>query len=154
MIQRLKEIAPSVCKGTANNEEIAYVKSCYQKAFGVPFSQCKCMICDAIFMIIKKLNTMSNYKLKKGICLRVKFGDPVFITSSNLTDKLAEEYLKNNPGGERFFDFVPEKHKVQPVQNVILEEPKFEEPEQTQEPAQEIKQEKKYTASKGRKKRR
>lgn len=120
---RLKQIASDICSGKATAEEEGYVRYMYQKAFGVAFSSCKCQLCDAIFKIIKKLENMSIFRLKKGVCLRIKYGDPRVFTASSITDELAIEHLKNNPSEAKFYEFIPPQYdptrKI--VQRVISE---------------------------------
>lgn len=52
-----------------------------------------------------------NYRLKKGVLLQV-FGDAskaVTNDSPHFTDALAEWYLKNQPGCEKYFEVMPGK---------------------------------------------
>lgn len=43
------------------------------------------------------------YKLKSGVLLQMEFGSPDFYTNENLTDKVAEEYLKKYPDNVGYF---------------------------------------------------
>lgn len=61
---------------------------------------------------------MSRFKIKKGVCLRVKYGDPRFIRASNITDELAIEHLTNNPSEAKFYDFIPEEFMVNKIEKV------------------------------------
>jgi hypothetical protein len=63
----LTTIGEKVCKGIATQEEENYIKDMYRKVLGVAFSACKCQLCDAYFLILKRQRTMSRFKIKKGI---------------------------------------------------------------------------------------
>jgi hypothetical protein len=51
------------------------------------------------------------YALKNGALLQFGFGKGEMITNANLTDKLAEKYLRMNPNGHIFFSKLPEDWK-------------------------------------------
>jgi hypothetical protein len=119
-MDRLKKIAKAVCNGTATIEAENYVKSMYQRAFGVPFSDCKCQLCDSVFKIIKKLSIMSTYKIKKGACLTL-FGDPRILNSETITDELAKEFLTKKPEYAKYFDYIPQPLILKEVAKVEAE---------------------------------
>ncbi len=114
-VEQLRAIAQQVCRGKATAEQESFIVAFYQKVFKQSFSRCKCQLCDAIFLIIKNIDKMSNYRLKKGIVLR-QHGKPYRLTHKNLTDELAKMHLAARPGDVKFFDVVPTKQATIPFQ--------------------------------------
>lgn len=124
--QRLREIAKDVCKGKATAEQDAYVVAFYTHIFKKPFSQCKCQLCDALFLILQNLNRMNTkYRLKKGIVLRLP-GKAYRLTHNTITDELAEKHLTAQPEDVKFFDLVAEKFRPKKAAPVLPESVKEE----------------------------
>jgi hypothetical protein len=106
MRSKLREIAGEVCRGEATSEHEAFIVASYKKAFGKNFAKCKCQLCDAIFLILKKLENMGEFTLKKGIVL-TRAGKVYRLTHKTINDKLAREHLKAVPRDIKYFDKVP-----------------------------------------------
>jgi hypothetical protein len=121
----LKDVGERICKGIASPDDEAYLKSEYRKAFGVAFSGCKCTLCDAFFLIIRKKEKMSQFKIKVGVTLRIGFGDERIVNHTTITDELAHELLEKNPEYIKYFDYIPEyfynRNKAEKVKAVVEE---------------------------------
>ena len=88
----------------------------YHDVLDKTFVRTSCNDCyrDAIIemsVYLKKHGKMKEkraYKLKSGVLLQMEFGSPDFYTNENLTDDIAEEYLKKYPDNVGYFAELPE----------------------------------------------
>lgn len=92
----------------------ARVAAIYGQVFGRPFRHTGCGDCyrDALIEIyhsLKRRENMANcnYRLKNGPVLRSP-SFPEIVTNDNITDRLAEKFLKENPARIGFFASYPE----------------------------------------------
>jgi hypothetical protein len=115
MIEQLKELIKQVCKGEATVEQEKFIVASYQKIYGKPFSNCRCQLCDAIFQMLKTIETMNSqtFKLKKGIALN-RFGQPEIYTAETITDEAAIAHLRERPQDVHLFDVIPDSYYKQP----------------------------------------
>ena len=66
---------------------------------------------DKLNIDYKKKNDMKigkDFKLKKGIVLRLNYGSPIVLKSNTITNELAVEHLKSNPSNIMHFEEVPD----------------------------------------------
>lgn len=93
------------------------IRELYERVTGRTLRRCNCpdLYRDAVFEIYHKLKNngqmaqKSNYRLKNGVVIRYK-GMPY--THVNLTDEVAEAYLKENPAHSSRFDVIPSKEAM------------------------------------------
>lgn len=97
------------------------IEHLYRLVLDKEFTRTACNDCynDAIIEIILyikkngKMKEKRNYKLKNGVLLQIEFGDDKFYTNDNLTDEIAEDYLRSRPQQiNKFADF-PENWEKQ-----------------------------------------
>lgn len=108
VIERLKELGGVT---SLSFSEKAEVEGLYHDVLDKTFVRTSCNDCyrDAIIemsVYLKKHGKMKEkraYKLKSGVLLQMEFGSPDFYTNENLTDDIAEEYLKKYPRQCRLF---------------------------------------------------
>ena len=129
MIERLRDIHKRLLEGSESDGDKTYVTSAYQKIIGKPFSGCKCEIFDACVFLIKKLNDMSEYRIRRGVVLR---HNAFVLTHNNCTDEQAKSYLERNPQDRHFFEKLPPVRKPSPVVET-KPEPTIEEKEEVKE---------------------
>jgi hypothetical protein len=90
-----------------------FIEDIHPQVLRRPFTRTGCGDCykDTViemYTYLQKNDLMekSNYLLKAGVVLQAAC-DPHFYTNSNLTDKVAESYLKNNPNRIGLFASFP-----------------------------------------------
>lgn len=113
VIERLKELGGVT---SLSFSEKAEVEGLYHDVLDKTFVRTSCNDCyrDAIIemsVYLKKHGKMKEkraYKLKSGVLLQMEFGSPDFYTNENLTDDIAEEYLKKYPDNVGYFAELPE----------------------------------------------
>lgn len=112
MIRAVEELKGRINALTATDK--ARVAAIYEQVFGRPFRRGGCGDCyrDALIEIyhrLKKQGNMNkcNYRLKNGPVLRSP-SFPEIVTNDNLTDKLAEKFLRENSARIGFFATYPD----------------------------------------------
>lgn len=113
VIDRLKELGGIA---SLSLQEKAEVEGLYYDVLDKTFVRTSCNDCyrDAIIemsVYLKKHGKMKEkreYKLKSGVLLQMEFGSPDFYTNENLTDDIAEEYLKKYPDNVGYFAELPD----------------------------------------------
>ena len=113
VIDRLKELGGMA---SLSLQEKAEVEGLYYDVLDKTFVRTSCNDCyrDAIIemsVYLKKHGKMKEkreYKLKSGVLLQMEFGSPDFYTNENLTDDIAEEYLKKYPDNVGYFAELPD----------------------------------------------
>lgn len=113
---RLKELSG---KSAYSFEEKKEIEALYKDVLDKTFVKTSCSNCyhDATIEMYSYLNRHNKmkektlYALKNGALLQLGFGKGDMITNANLTDKLAEKYLRMNPNGHIFFSKLPEDWK-------------------------------------------
>jgi len=102
ILSRLEEM-----KGRLNDlsfSDKSSIENLYGIVFRYPFTKTNCGDCyrDAVmqmYVYLQKNEIMekkSNYSLKAGVVVRIPKEATIY-TNKNLTDKVAEEYIKANP---------------------------------------------------------
>lgn len=93
--------------------ETLAIEQAYRDVFGRGVRDCKCpnRYRDAVIelrIFIKNHATMekSNYKLKTGVVIQPSGTSEVY-TNDNLTDEIAEQFLKERPGARGLFAVAP-----------------------------------------------
>lgn len=93
--------------------ETLAIEQAYRDVFGRGVRDCKCpnRYRDAVIelrIFIKNHATMekSNYKLKAGVVIQPSGTSEVY-TNDNLTDEIAEQFLKERPGARGLFAVAP-----------------------------------------------
>lgn len=94
------------------------IRELYEVVTGRMLRRCNCpdLYRDAVLEIYHKIKNnrqmaqKSNYRLKNGVVIRYK-GMPY--THINLTDEVAEAYLKENPAHASRFDVIPSKEAME-----------------------------------------
>lgn len=93
--------------------ETLAIEQAYRDVFGRGVRDCKCpsRYLDAVIelrIFIKNHATMekSNYKLKTGVVIQPSGTSEVY-TNDNLTDEIAEQFLKERPGARGLFAVAP-----------------------------------------------
>lgn len=107
-----------VSKGTYTPQEAALIGAAYLQIFKRQIRQtCGNCVGDALAELValyrKNPNQMKDqnqchYKLRAGMLIRLKFGDNVFYSNANLTDKVAEAYILAKPSRLSDFEKYPE----------------------------------------------
>lgn len=95
------------------------IEALYFEVLDKKFVKTSCSNCykDAVmemYVYLNKYNKMKEktlYALKNGALLQLGFGKGDMITNANLTDTLAEKYLRMNPNGHIYFSKLPENWK-------------------------------------------
>lgn len=95
------------------------IEALYFEVLDKKFVKTSCSNCykDAVmemYVYLNKYNKMKEktlYALKNGALLQLGFGNGNMITNANLTDTLAEKYLRMNPNGHIYFSKLPENWK-------------------------------------------
>lgn len=113
---RLKELSG---KSAYSFDEKKEIEALYKDVLDKTFVKTSCSNCyhDATIEMYSYLNRHNKmkektlYALKNGALLQLGFGNGEMITNANLTDKLAEKYLRMNPNGHIFFSKLPEDWK-------------------------------------------
>lgn len=116
IISRLKELSG---KSAYSFDEKKEIEALYKEVLDKTFVKTSCSNCyhDATIEIYSYLNRHNKmkektlYALKNGALLQLGFGKGDMITNANLTDTLAEKYLRMNPNGHIFFSKLPENWK-------------------------------------------
>lgn len=107
-----------------------------------PFTKTSCGQCyaDAIIEMLvylrkNELMAKSNYILKSGVVLQAA-SDPKVYTNANLTDAVAERYLRDNPKRIRLFASYPDDwdERIKPKERTRKKEIEDSEPEDIQIP--------------------
>lgn len=98
------------------------IENLYYEILGKDFVPTSCQQCYhdgliEIYHYIKKYGKMAeklNYRLKAGAIINCPvFMDGKVFTNDNLTDEIAENYLKEFPNNVDLFQKVPEKDEVE-----------------------------------------
>ena len=116
VVNRLEELGGLTSLSYSNKQEIERL---YSEVFNKTFVKTSCNDCyrDAVIEMCvylrknRKMKEKSNYGLKNGVLLQMAFGDSKFYTNANLTDEVAETYLKKNPGNIGYFSKLPKDWK-------------------------------------------
>lgn len=92
-------------------EERSFIGNLYREAFGKEVAKCNCTNRwkDAVIQLLiftKKEETMSNYKLKRGV-LAYYNGRPY--NRATMTDEVAKAILANNEKARSLFEYIPEE---------------------------------------------
>lgn len=98
--------------------ERAVIATVYYEVLGrhLPDNNCPDKWRDAVVEIniyIKKHGKMkekTKYRLRQGVILQIAGSSQVY-TNDNLTDKIAEKYLKENPNAAKRFEIIPTDEK-------------------------------------------
>lgn len=114
---RLKELSGLPAYSFDSKKEI---EALYMEVLDKTFHKTSCSNCykDAVvemYVYLNRHNKMKEktlYALKNGALLQLGFGKGEMITNANLTDKLAEKYLRLNPNGYIYFSKLPENWKT------------------------------------------
>lgn len=102
-----------------NSLEKSEIESLYDEVLGKKFRRTSCTDCyrDAViemYLYLRKNGKMKEkckYVLKNGALLQIGFGSQKMYTNKNLTDDVAEEYLRANPSHIDLFAAVPDNWK-------------------------------------------
>lgn len=107
-----------VSKATYTPQEAAQIGAAYLQIFKRQIVQtCGNCVGDALAELVAlyrknpekmKEQNSCNYKLRAGMLIRLKFGDNVYYSNANLTDKVAEEYIMAKPSRLSDFEKYPE----------------------------------------------
>ena len=105
-------------------DRTSLINQAYRQVFGVNIrTGCGTCIVDAIFKILKSAEMEKcDYVLKPGV-FRQGFGLKP-LCKWTLTNELAEEYLKLDPGNAKYFSVMPEKRSVIVKPPFVAEKPK------------------------------
>lgn len=92
-------------------EERSFIGNLYLEAFGKEVAKCNCTNRwkDAVIQLLifsKKEETMSKYKLKRGV-LAYHNGRPY--NRATMTDEVAKAILEKNEKARRLFEYIPEE---------------------------------------------
>ena len=100
-------------KNALTNSDKSYIKSVYYDIMREELKK-TCNNCyeDALTLLLLKLKnnnimTKSNYRIVNGVVLRSSTIE-VAMTNANITDELAEKFLKENPKRIKFFATYPD----------------------------------------------
>ena len=113
--QQLKESLEFIKKTSSVELQEKHLKTVfdtYHKVFGEVCTGCPAKIAGYISRLKKTNNYIimkkpSNFKLKKGTIIPIPGTSKVY-SNANLTDKVALEFLKENPNRKELFIEVPE----------------------------------------------
>lgn len=116
LMERLKELGGKTSLSLLERQEI---EEKYELVLDMKFRKTSCSDCykDAIIEMYSYLSTHGkcrdkrNYKLKSGVVIQMGFGSPDFYTNKNLTDEIAEKYLRKFPDNGCFFAILPNDWK-------------------------------------------
>lgn len=130
VVNRLEELGGLASLSSSDKQEI---ESLYSEVLDKTFIRTSCKDCyrDAViemYVYLKKNGKMkekSNYRLKNGVLLQMAFGSSAFYTNANLTDEVAETYLKNNPGNAGYFSKLPKDWKERVRKRFERKEPEY-----------------------------
>lgn len=92
-------------------EERSFIGNLYREAFGKEVAKCNCTNRwkDAVIQLLifsKKEETMSKYKLKRGV-LAYHNGRPY--NRATMTDEVAKAILANNEKARSLFEYIPKE---------------------------------------------
>ena len=92
-------------------EERSFIGNLYLEAFGKEVAKCNCTNRwkDAVIQLLifsKKEETMSKYKLKRGV-LAYYNGRPY--NRATMTDEVAKDILEKNEKARSLFEYIPEE---------------------------------------------
>lgn len=107
-----------VTKGTYTPDEAALIGAAYLQIFKKQVVRtCGNCLGDALTELVAlyrknreqmKEQNECRYRLRAGLLIRLNFGDSVYYSNANLTDKVAEEYILANPSRLSDFESYPE----------------------------------------------
>ena len=117
LIERIQGLNNLVIKlGKRDPEALAELDTLHREAFGIGYEVgCKKCYTQAFHKLqaltLEKLIEMKEqkFKLKPGVLIQYPAFSPDMYTSANMTDEVAERYLKDNPEGSQFFESIPEE---------------------------------------------
>ena len=112
----------SSLKKTISSYDKERIENLHYEVTGKTFTPTSCQECyhDALIIIISYLNKYnkmaekSNYRLKAGVILNCPaFKGGKIFTNDNLTDAVAESYLKKFPEQVELFQVLPEDFAIE-----------------------------------------
>ena len=112
----------SSLKKTISSYDKERIENLHYEVTGKTFTPISCQECyhDALIIIISYLNKYnkmaekSNYRLKAGVILNCPaFKGGKIFTNDNLTDAVAESYLKKFPEQVELFQVLPEDFAIE-----------------------------------------
>ena len=109
-----------------NSEDRAIIEAIHLEEKGCKVRECGCKdrYRDAVIELYKSLKTRKTmakdqkYMLRPGVVIWI--GTDAY-TRHNLTDEVAEAYLKMHPEARKKFERVPQEHKSKAVEALIQE---------------------------------
>jgi hypothetical protein len=133
ILLKLEEMKGRLSSGLSSSDK-SFIEKIQETVLRRPFVKTSCNDCykDAViemYLFLQKNEIMqkTNYTLKAGVILQTA-GDPNIYTNSNLTDKAAERYLKDNPNRINFFASHPadweERAGLKEIQKEVTESEK------------------------------